>query len=365
MTKKQGNRKSLGFTELRWQCAYCNGINQGQSRFCSSCGASQEDDVAFIQPTKETLITDKARIAEIRATKPDLHCAYCEARNLATNKFCTQCGADLAEGSQREAGQVLGDTRQDEVAPVVCPACGSKNSAENTRCKNCNSSLQPQQEPEPPQQNKSNSKVGKIMIAGIGLMMLCMCVAWILASRPSESVRASVDSVRWERSIPIMSMAPVADEAWIDAVPNSAENVSCSEQYRQSQAQEDVARKSVEVCGTPYSIDQGNGFAEVVTDCEYEIYDDWCQFTTLQWQVEKVISESGSGFSAVWPDPILLGDQQLGDREQRYEIVFRSDGESYDYVTSSQAIYEDLNSAETWQLEINAFGSVTAISPAP
>ena len=364
MASKKGSRKSLGFTELRWECAYCQGVNTGTSKFCANCGASQPGDVKFTQPSKEELITDEARIAEIRATRPDVHCAYCQTRNSAENKFCTQCGADLAEGTAREAGTVVGKHRHEAVPDVTCPACGTANDANNVMCKSCNAPLKQNVGTVAEQTPAKSSNVGKVIMAIIGVIVVGLCLFLVLANRTSESL-ATVQDVRWERSIPIMALAPVAREAWIDGVPDSAENLACDERVRDIRPEPDPVLPSEEICGTPYTVDQGNGFAEVVTDCEYEIYDDWCEFTLLELQVEKVATESGTGFAAIWPEPLLLDGQELGDREERYEVTFRADGETLRFVTGDSRLYQQLETVDEWILDVNTFGDVTDISPAP
>ena len=99
-------KETLGYVRLEWTCSNCGSKNPGPEKTCGNCGAPQPEDVVFEQPAQEELIADEDAIAQAEAG-PDIHCAYCGARNPATAETCSQCGADVKEGEARASGQVL------------------------------------------------------------------------------------------------------------------------------------------------------------------------------------------------------------------------------------------------------------------
>ena len=52
----------------------------------------------------------------------------------------------------------------------------------------------------------------------------------------------------------------------------------------------------------------------------YIVYDDYCDYTVIQLQPIGVLEESGSDLNPFWPETRLEGDQQLGDRDEVYEL---------------------------------------------
>ena len=58
-------------------------------------------------------------------------------------------------------------------------------------------------------------------------------------------------------------------------------------------------------------------------------------------------------------------DQQLGERDEVYEITFDVDGETYTYQTTDANEYARFQRDSEWQLEINGFGDIVGIEPTP
>ena len=116
-------RKELGYVELEWTCKHCGTVNPGMKRTCSNCGAPMAEDDKFELPDQQELITDKAKLEEVKAG-PAIHCPYCNVLNPAGTKLCKQCGGDIEEGLRRKAGEVLGAYQNAPVPDKPCPACG-------------------------------------------------------------------------------------------------------------------------------------------------------------------------------------------------------------------------------------------------
>jgi hypothetical protein len=96
----------------------------------------------------------------------------------------------------------------------------------------------------------------------------------ILSLRRSERT-AQVERIRWERSIAIEALGPVEHTDWQDEVPADASGLTCELAHRGTD--DNPAPVSTEVCGTPYTVDQGSGYGQVVQDCVYEVYEHWCR----------------------------------------------------------------------------------------
>ena len=206
-------------------------------------------------------------------------------------------------------------------------------------------------------------KISPMIIAAlvIGALVLGgICIAIIAALTKTETVSATVQNVQWERSIPIEVFGPVQYSNWQDQIPQGAAMGSCQEKMRSVQSQ--PVPNSIEVCGTPYTVDTGTGYGEVMQDCEYQVYDQYCSYSVDEWrQVDSVVS-SGDGFNAVWPEPALSSDQRLGQQgNENYTVLFATGGETYSFQTNDYNEYQQFQLGSEWQLKVNSFGNVVSI----
>ncbi len=361
------SKKSLGYVELEWTCPNCGGRNPGQVKVCGNCGAAQPEDVSFHQPAEEDIITD-AEVIEKAKLGPDIHCAYCGTRNSADAATCANCGADLAEGSKRESGQILGAHRDEAAPDIECQYCGTMNSGTALQCKNCGSTLQLEEKalPDSPTKQKPTprgTRLNKWILIAVGVLIVVSCIALFFFLNQTDDVVGQVNNVSWERQIIIMGLVPANHRTWRDEVPQNADLGVCREEHRYTS--DNPQPNSTEVCGTPYNVDTGSGFAEVVQDCEYQVYDDMCEYTVLELQPVDTLILTGSDLNPQWPALRLQTDQQEGEREERYSVVFSADGEQYTYTTRNPQEYDDFVIGSNWTLSVNQLGSVVDVEPAP
>lgn len=356
--------KELGYVELEWTCPTCKTRNPGTQKFCSGCGAAQPKDVKFETPAQAELLTDPDKIAQAKAG-PDIHCAFCGARNPSTAKVCRQCGADLTQGKAREAGGVVGAYDPNAPKEVKCSSCGAMNPASAKSCAKCGAPLaKPAAAPPAPAPAAAGGGCGMtwVFIAVAILVVVGLGIFVVMGLRTSDKTAVASDA-RWERSIDIIAPMPVSKSAWSDELPVGAADVACRQEFRYTSKEPvDGAR---EVCGTPYTVDTGTGLGKVVQDCEYEVYDDMCSYTTMELGVVKTVVEQGSalrgsGFAPKWPVANLAAKQQLGNRHESYVCVFDIEGKQYSYTMRSQAEYEECQPGSQWQLEVNSFGDVVS-----
>jgi hypothetical protein len=360
-------KQSLGYTELEWTCPFCNTRNRGRAKVCANCGAPQPKDVQFEQAAEDKIVTDREGL-EMAQAAPDIHCPFCGTRNPAGAIKCSRCGGDLTEGEKRESGGVLGAQQTKPAPDVICSYCGTANPAANTKCKNCGSPLGKEARPKPaavaPGAAPARMNPAFLIVGAIVALVICGAIAFfVMRGTRTESNIARVSDVNWRRSIVVLGYAPVSRSAWADQIPQGAAVNSCSE--RERGRSDFPTANSEQICGTPYIVDEGTGFGEVVQDCEYIVYDDFCEYSVVELQPMGVIDESGSDMNPFWPETRLEQDQQLGERNEVYEITFDVDGEPLVYETTDLNEFMQFQPGSDWELEINGFGNIVNINPAP
>jgi hypothetical protein len=359
-------KKTVGYVKMLWSCPRCATRNPGPQKFCNGCGAPQPADVPFEQTPEEKLLTDAAEIASAKAG-PDVHCPYCNGRNSGKAKYCGACGGDLAGVKARDAGKVAGAFRSAPAAPVTCSRCGTSNPASSLQCSNCGASLTAGVAPIVAASTASPARPAKrppvvLILILAGLCGLGALAALLFATRKTEVVGV-VDSVAWERSVSIEALSAVDREAWRDEIPAGADLGSCREAHRYTS--QDPVSNSIEVCGTPYTLDTGSGFGEVVQDCVYEVYDELCSYTAEEWAViDKLVSNGSAGLPA-WPSVSLDANERQGEQSESYSVVFETADGRYTYTLASASEFSAFAIGSHWNLEVSGFGSITNLQPAP
>lgn len=356
-------RKQVGFVELQWKCPRCGSLNPGPKQVCVNCGAPQPKDVKFEQAPRQELIKDEAEKAKA-AAGPDIHCPYCGTRNPAGSKVCKQCGGDLSEGALREAGQVVGAYSFGPPTTIKCPRCGTENPDTAKSCSSCGSSLAQEAEVAAA---KPVAPAGKMpiwmIVAIVAVVVVCGGIVLIsLLSNRTKGTTGVIENVRWERVIPIEALVAVQYETWQDQIPQDAEVNTCREEIRSVESE--PVPNSVEVCGTPYTVDTGSGYGEVVQDCEYQVYDNFCSFTVEEWRQVDTAVMSGSDQRPTWPEPIMEAGQRVGEnRSENYVIVFSSGDQTFTYTTSDLSLFQQAEVGEQWGLNVNTFGKLISVEP--
>lgn len=358
-------KQSLGYVELEWTCPFCNVRNPGRAKVCGNCGAAQPKDVQFEQAAEDKIVTDQTALEAI-AAGPDIHCPFCGARNPGNATKCSRCGGDLTEGEKRESGQIIGAQQTGPAAAIICEYCGTENPGTRRTCSNCGSPLakatRPQAAPAPT--TRTTAPISPMILVAGALILLLICGAlafFFMRGSQTDTYTARVNDINWKRSIVVLGLVPVQNSAWADQVPQDANINSCRQQVRGRSLS--PTENSEEVCGTPYLVDQGSGYAESVQDCEYIVYDDYCTYTSIQLAPVGTIVESGADMNAFWPETRLQQDQQLGQRQEIYQIDFTVDGQNYTYQTSNYDEFSQFVPGSTWELQINGFGDIVAIEP--
>lgn len=357
-------KKTLGYVELEWTCPQCGARNPGTANLCQNCSAAQPKQVDFQQAPQEELIADPEQIARAKAG-PDVHCAFCGARNPAQATRCVQCGADLSQAAARDQGRVLGALRSGPAAAVTCPSCGTQNDAGARQCRQCGAALpaapasQPAAAPQALTQGKPAGKMSPLamLAAGVGVLAVLGLCIWIVVSllTPRGDITAEVQSVSWTRSIEIEELGGVTREDWRDEIPAGVPVGSCTQRHRYTR--DEPAPNATEVCGTPYTVDTGTGLGEVVQDCEYRVYDEWCSYTASEWRKVDTLTAEGTDLDPRWPDANLSSQQREGGHRETYRVVFADGSKTYSYTCDADE-YGRFEIGSRWKLKRNVLGGV-------
>jgi ribosomal protein L40E len=320
-------RKVLGYIQLIWTCSFCGTQNPGAIKSCTQCGAPQAPDIQFEKVDAETFafIKDQA-LVRMAQKGADKHCPYCGTRNSIDAETCVKCGSDITSGAKaRESGETIETRANDQNTPT------------------------PQKRPQP-------------ILLLILLLVLAGFVFLIINLTRTDQVTAVVSAVSWQRSQVVEAYQRVERKDWEDAIPNSAALGSCELQYRNdSDTPQPIA---TEVCGEPYTIDTGTGLGQVVQDCVYKVYENYCTYTIMDWLPVETLVTSGEDLNPFWPTFDLATDQRTGTPTERYKITFSAAGETFTFSTPNEDLYLQAQPGSTWLLEINQFNGVVSAEPA-
>lgn len=357
-------RKTVGYVKLEWTCPRCGSKNPGPQKTCSTCGGPQPQETAFTQGAGQPIITseDAEKIASQAA---DIHCPFCGTRNAGNATVCSQCGGDLKGGAARPTGEVMGAYSQAAAPEVKCPNCGQLNPATETHCKNCGASLPAIAQPAPAEAPAPPRKLSPLMIIVgivvlIGLVIGCLALTGVFTK--SEQVVGIVQDVGWQTSVMIEALQTVQRSNWSDQIPAGVDVGDC--EYRYAYTDDEPQPISTEVCGTPYTIDQGTGFGEVVQDCVYEVYAEYCSYSITEWVVvDQAVLQGVDRFPRL-AEPQLTADQRLGETTQEYSIVFSTDQGAFTYETTDANFFSQAEIGSQWNLTFSGAGRLISAEPA-
>ncbi|GAB4538951.1 MAG: hypothetical protein Fur002_03270 [Anaerolineales bacterium] len=342
------------FVELEWICPNCDGVNKGSKKTCAQCGAPQPENVKFQRARDEKIVADSAQIAAASAGA-DIHCGFCGTRNPASAQTCSQCGGDLKEGKARAAGQIL------QAAPpapkvLTCSNCGTENSGAETLCSKCGAPLK-RAEPAPAQMTAASGgaenlhaptkKTNWLLIGGvIAGILLCCILALTLFILPAKSVDGTVNRTEWQTSVPVEEIQPQRYTDKSGSPPASAYDVSCRTESR-------------EICEDK-TVDKGNGFAEVVTECRTE-NTDYCDYTLDEWTTIQTYTLSGADLFPQYAEPTLYDKQRLGNSSEDLIVYFDTANGEETYKPSSVTEFQQFERGSVWVLQMNSLGGILSV----
>jgi ribosomal protein L40E len=361
-------RKTVGYVRLEWTCPNCGTKNPGPRQQCLNCGGSQPEDLKFEPAAGQELVTDEEELARAKAG-PDVHCFYCGTRNPAGTTTCKHCGGDLSQGTARTKGQVVGAFQAQAAEEIKCPNCEQLNPAAAPTCRHCGASLLQENALPPaptpgvkPQQTPGRQSRRLVAILGVALVSVFgLCLTLAILARQTNDLIGQVQNVSWQRSISVEVFRPATYEGWRAQIPGDAIVGYCQAKFHHSQ--DEPTRNSEEVCGTPYTLDTGSGHGQVVQDCQYRVFEDWCEYTVDEWQQVDLITRSGNDYSPQWPLTSLSFDQRDGERQEVYQVEFTTESGTYEYRPRSETEFAGFSRGSRWLLKVNTFGQVVEVKP--
>jgi len=350
--EKNENRK---FVELEWVCPNCDGRNKGSKKTCENCGAPQPDNVKFQRASDEKIVADEKTIEAAKAGA-DIHCGFCGTRNPGNAVTCSQCGGDLKEGKARQAGQIL-HAAPPPLKAVTCTNCGAENPGSARMCKECGAPIQAAAVAAPPSPALSQvpatsasapkKKVNGWIFAAIGAFFLICCVAAVmLFAIPSKSVKGTVTNLQWQTSVPVQEIQAVNYSNERGNPPSDAYDLSCR-------------TDSQEVCEEK-TVDQGNGFAEVVRECHTES-EEYCNYTVDEWKTVQTYTLDGNDNYPVYENPNLSSDQRTGSATESFTVIFSIPDGQETYSPGSVSEFQQFEIGSVWTLKMNAMGGVMSV----
>lgn len=352
-------KESLGYVKLEWTCPRCNSRNPGPQKTCLSCGAPQPENVQFHAPEKQEFVQDKSEIEQAKKGA-DIHCPYCGARNLADAPICGQCGGDLKGGQKRQSGAVVSALSTPSESQIPCPNCAAPNPSSALKCQSCGAPLQVKTPLVAAKAQTAAPKIGLwVILASLIFFGVCL-VLFIMLTR-TKGLEGKAVQAYWESQLNIEALRPVQRQAWYDEIPAGAENVSCTPKVHH--VQDEPAENANKICGTPYVVDTGSGYGEVVQDCQYEVLMDYCEYTVMEWQTIETLTQKGDRLPAVIPNPSLQADQRMGDSIVHFACVLDSSEGQFTYLTTEETFFQQCSPGSEWILEVNAFGQLVNIKP--
>ncbi len=348
-------KKSRGFIQLEWECEQCSSRNPGPVASCENCGAPQPENVEFVAPSERKFVEDEKSLAHAKAGA-DIICAFCDTRNIATAEVCSQCGADLGEGARRKAGA---EVRQREAATTLhCHNCQAENLSTDKNCQQCGAPLAgaslksapvPQAARNMPPTPSKAKKPKMAWILGIILFLLICCVAGaVLLFSPAESISGSVRDVRWETQVKVEQQQEAYYSNERGDPPSDAYDLSC--------------RTEIEEVCSEKTVDQGNGYAEVVEEC-YTESEQYCSYTVLEWQTVETLTLDGDDYAPYYAEPSLTSDQRLGKQELDLMVDFDTEKGLMEYSPSDLDEYQRYQIGSQWTLTLNRFGDILSVKP--
>ncbi|MGQ9683478.1 MAG: hypothetical protein ACUVX9_13130 [Anaerolineae bacterium] len=198
------------------------------------------------------------------------------------------------------------------------------------------------------------------LLAAFGVLVCLIAAAVAFLALRTTEVTGEVISTSWRRSIGVEALVPVEHQDWRDEVPAGASIGRC--ERRQHHTQQDPAPNAEKVCGTPYTVDRGNGYGEVVQDCEYRVYADWCSYTMLEWRQVHNVEAEGSDLSPKWPEARPAAGQREGVREEVYRVTFLGNDRRYTLTTGDLRQYQQCTIGSRWKLTVRG-STVVALRP--
>ncbi len=110
------------------------------------------------------------------------------------------------------------------------------------------------------------------------------------------------------------------------------------------------------------TIDQGNGYSEVVEECHTKSTQ-YCSYTVDEWTTIQTYTLEGKDLNLVYDTPNFSSGQQLGQESEELTVTFSTDDGTETYSPNSVSEFQQFSIGSTWTLKMNAVGGVVSVEP--
>jgi hypothetical protein len=101
-----------------------------------------------------------------------------------------------------------------------------------------------------------------------------------------------------------------------------------------------------------------------VQDCEYQVYEDWCEYVVQDWIVVDTLVLSGSDLFPTWPEVPAAADQRAGGQSESFQVVIATEDRTYTHQVSNADSFRQYQIGSRWMVTTNKLGGITSIEPA-
>ena len=150
----------------------------------------------------------------------------------------------------------------------------------------------------------------------------------------------------WQTSVPVQEVQAVNYSNESGNPPSEAYNLSCHTEDQ-------------EVCEEK-TVDQGNGFAEVVEECHTES-EQYCDYTMDEWTTIQTYDLSGNDLNPTYADPTVYSDQRLGSASENFTVTFSTRDGTETYSPDSESEFQQFQIGSMWTLKMNALGGIVSV----
>lgn len=328
--------------EMLWDCPYCDTkkLLGKTHRFCPTCGAPQDPNLRYFPSD-----ADKVAVEDHVFTGADRLCGNCRTPNSAKSAHCVQCGAGL------DAAKEVG-LREDIVTGEGQGFGGETVAAAKAE-------LQKEREARHAAVDAQAKPPGKSLWFKVGIGLAALVVLVLVAIFWEKPRGVEVVGHTWERSIEVEVFGPVRDNAWCDAMPGDAYNVSRSREVRSHRQIPDGQE-----CSTRRK-DRGDGTYSESRECTTKyrsepVYDTKCTYTVDRWHTGRTERKSGNNLSPepVWPVLTLKtgtcnGCEREGAKHQSYIVKLTDRAEAEDFECElPQPQWQSMGVGSTWKVDV-------------
>lgn len=384
--------------ENTWNCPSCSALNRGRDMDCRTCGARKDAKVVDnLSGPQAPVVTEPARVREAKAG-PNWTCEHCDNQERNLHGECAHCGGPKSQAAgykevfyKRVGRASVRNVRAEGNITVISTGIDDDDV-------------------EAIHQDLPRAQIGSIRpdfpwvrvgaaLAIVGVLgSFVWLVIWLCTPR---TVDTRVNELSWQYTVNLRQRVQLHNDGeWNHPSGKGfygepVSNLVCDSRYYGNEnchphdcnphAVSYDCNFSTYECNCYQSCSNNrNGYSTCKETCstcsrhetcsrtEYDtcydscpVYKDWCSFDYYDWPIVAMQQTNGSDQETHWPTlgPDDSGVQRIQQIE-KYDVKFRSEEETYDYVPSTLGDYRRFHLGDAWRLKIGRVrGKVDSLEP--